>query len=167
MRISDWSSDVCSSDLADHDDVVGALALQSLGGLRHQSLVAGRLAGDADDVDVVFDRLAGGFLRGLEQRADVDVEADVGEGGGDHLGAAIVAVLAQLHHQHARAAALLALASLDLALAAAEALVAFVGGAVDAGHRANDRAVAGGDLLPPIRTQIGRGSGWERVCPYG
>src|SRR3546814_7366249 len=95
MRISDWSSDVCSSDL----------------------------------VDVVFARLAGGFLRGLEQRADVDVEADVGEGGGDHLGAAIVAVLAQLHHQHARAAALLALESLDLALDAAEALVAFVGGA--------------------------------------
>src|SRR3546814_8498344 len=88
MRISDWSSDVCSSDL----------------------------------VDVVFARLAGGFLRGLEQRADVDVEADVGEGGGDHLGAAIVAVLAQLHHQHARAAALLALESLDLALDAAEAL---------------------------------------------
>src|SRR3546814_12511063 len=88
MRISDWSSDVCSSDL---------------------------------------------------------------EGGGDHLGAAIVAVLAQLHHQHARAAALLALERLDLALDAAEALVAFVGGAVDAGHRANERAVAGVDLLQRIR----------------
>src|SRR3546814_6059235 len=37
---------------ADHDDVVGALALQSLGELRHQSLVAGRLAGDADDVEI-------------------------------------------------------------------------------------------------------------------
>src|SRR3546814_6739324 len=54
--------------------------------------------------------------------------------------------------QHARAAALLALESLDLALDAAEALVAFVGGAVDAGHRANDRAVAGVDLLQRIRT---------------
>src|SRR3546814_18496262 len=32
---------------ADHADVVGALALQSLGELRPQSLVAGRLAGDA------------------------------------------------------------------------------------------------------------------------
>src|SRR3546814_18082655 len=124
MRISDWSSDVCSSDLADHDDVVSALALQGLGELRHQSLVAGRLAGDADDVDVVFDRLAGGFLRGLEQRADVDVEADVGEGGGDHLGAAIVAVLAPLAHQRARAAAPLAREHLDPALDAAEATVA-------------------------------------------
>src|SRR3546814_456479 len=46
---------------------------------------------------------------------------------------------------------LLALESLDLALDAAEALVAFVGGAVDAGHRANDRAVAGVDLLQRIR----------------
>src|SRR3546814_6968845 len=123
MRISDWSSDVCSSDLADHDDVVSALALQSLGELRHQSLVAGRLAGDADDVDVVFDRLAGGFLRGLEKRADVDVAADVGEGGGAHLGAAIVAVLAQLPPQHARAAALLAPESLDPPLLAADTLV--------------------------------------------
>src|SRR3546814_4958624 len=88
MRISDWSSDVCSSDL---------------------------------------------------------------EGGGDHLGAAIVAFLAKLHHQHARAAAFLALESLDLALDAAEAPVAFVGGAVDAVHRANDGAVAGVDLFQRIR----------------
>jgi hypothetical protein len=42
---------------------------------------------------------------------DVDVEADVGEGGGDHLGAAVVAVLAHLGDQHARPAALSANAS--------------------------------------------------------
>ena len=41
----------------------------------------------------------------LKERADVDVEAQVGEGGGDHLGAAVVAVLAHLGHQNARAAA--------------------------------------------------------------
>src|SRR3546814_1802404 len=38
MRISDWSSDVCSSDLhaADHLDVVMALPEHALGGLAHR-----------------------------------------------------------------------------------------------------------------------------------
>jgi hypothetical protein len=54
---------------------------------------------------VVVDGVLRGLFRGLEQRADVDVKADVGEGGGDHLGAAVVAVLAHLDDQHARAAA--------------------------------------------------------------
>jgi hypothetical protein len=44
--------------------------------LRHQRLVAGGLARDADHVDVVLDGGAGGFGRGLEQRPDVDVEAE-------------------------------------------------------------------------------------------
>jgi hypothetical protein len=44
--------------------------------LRHQGLVAGGLAGGADDVHIVLHRLAGGFLGRLEQRADVHVEAD-------------------------------------------------------------------------------------------
>ncbi len=78
---------------------------QCLDQLRHQGLVARRLGGDADHVHVVLDGLPGRLLRGLEQRADVDVEAEVGEGRGDHLGAAVVAVLAQLDHQHARPAA--------------------------------------------------------------
>ena len=38
----------------------------------------------------------------LEERADVHVEAHIGEGGGNHLGAAIVPVLAHLGHQNAR-----------------------------------------------------------------
>ena len=41
-----------------------------------------------------------------EQRAHVDVEAHVGEGGDDHLLAAVVAVLAHLGDQDARAPAL-------------------------------------------------------------
>src|SRR3546814_14330446 len=69
---------------ADHGDVVGALLLQRLDKLRHQGPVAGRLRGDADHVDVVLDRLAGGLRRRLEQRPAIDVEADNGEGGGDH-----------------------------------------------------------------------------------
>ena len=42
----------------------------------------------------------------LEQRPDIDVEAEVGERGGDHLLAAVVAVLAHLGDQDARAPAL-------------------------------------------------------------
>ena len=48
--------------------------------------------------------------------ADVDVEADVGERGGDHLGAAVVAVLAELGDQQARPAAFGLGERLDLAL---------------------------------------------------
>jgi hypothetical protein len=75
---------------------------------RHQRLVAGGQRADAHRVHVVLDRLARAFLGRLEQRAHVDVEAQVGEGRGHHLGAAVVAVLAQLGDHHARAAALLA-----------------------------------------------------------
>src|SRR6185503_10470383 len=57
-----------------------------------------------DHVHVVFDGGACRLLRRLEQRADVDVEAEIGEGGGDHLGAAVVAVLAHLDHHQARPA---------------------------------------------------------------
>ena len=83
---------------------------------RHQHLVAGRERADADHVDVVLDRLARRLLGRLEQGADVDVEADVGERGRDHLGAAVVAVLAELADQHARPAALGLGERLDLAL---------------------------------------------------
>ena len=60
----------------------------------------------ADYVHVVFDGLLGGFLRSLEQRTHVDVEADVGITRGDHLGAAVVSVLAELGDHHARLTAL-------------------------------------------------------------
>ena len=55
----------------------------------------------------------------LEQRADVDVEAEVGEGGGDDLLAAVVAVLAHLGDQDARAAAVACVERLDHAPARA------------------------------------------------
>src|SRR5574343_755164 len=87
------------------DDVVGALRLQRLDDLRHQRLMTGGQRRAADGMDVVFDRLAGSFFRRLEQRSHVDVEAEVGIGGGDHLGAAIVTVLAELGDHDARPAA--------------------------------------------------------------
>src|SRR6185312_16849146 len=74
---------------ADDENVAGAFGLERRDQRRHQRLVAGGLARYADDVHVVFDRLAGGLLGGLKQRADIDVEADIGEGGGDDLGAAV------------------------------------------------------------------------------
>src|SRR6266436_5324121 len=55
---------------------------------------------------VVFDRLPRRLLGGGEQRPDIDVEADIGKGRGDHLLAAVVAVLADLGDQDARPAAL-------------------------------------------------------------
>ena len=85
--------------------------------------MAGGLAGDADDVDVVLDRLPRPFLGRLEERPDIDVEADIGERRRDHLGAAIVAVLAELDDQHARPAALVAGETLDFALDALEAVI--------------------------------------------
>ena len=57
---------------------------------------------DADDVHVILDRLAGGLLRRREERADIDIEAEIGESRGDHLLAAVVAVLAHLRDQDAR-----------------------------------------------------------------
>ena len=95
--------------------------------------MAGGLAGGADDVDGVLDGLAGGFLRRREQRADIDVEADIGERRGDHRGAAVVAVLARFDHQHARAAALPGGEGLDVGADAGEFLVVAPGGAVDGG----------------------------------
>ena len=55
---------------------------------------------------VVLDRLAGGLGWGGKQRPDVDVEAEIGEGRGDDLLPAIMAILADLGDQNARAAAL-------------------------------------------------------------
>ena len=73
---------------------------------RDERQVPGGERVDPDDVHVGLDRLPRDLLRRLEQRAHVDVEAEVGERRGDHLLAAVVAVLAHLRHQDARAPAL-------------------------------------------------------------
>ena len=67
--------------------------------------MTGGQRGRADDVHVILDRLLGGFVRGLEQRADIHVEAEIGERGGDHLLAPVVAVLAHLGDQDPRTTA--------------------------------------------------------------
>ena len=60
--------------------------------------------GDADHVDIVLDGLAGGLLGGREHGTDIDVEAEIGEGGGDDLLAPVVAVLTDLGDQDSRPA---------------------------------------------------------------
>ena len=94
-------------DAADHDhDVRAALLLQRL--LQRGSRVRWPAASerDPDDVHVGVDRLLGDLLGGGEQRADVDVEAHVGEGADHDLLAAVVAVLAHLGDQDPGAATL-------------------------------------------------------------
>src|SRR5260370_1899145 len=108
---------------------------------------------------VVLDRLARGFLGRLEQGPDIDVEADIGEGRGDDLGAAVVAVLAELDDEHARPPPLAPGEGLDLALDAAIALVALVESAIDAGDRADGGAVAREHRLERVGDLAHRGAG--------
>ena len=142
---------------ADDEDVVATLLAQLRDQLGHERLVPGGLARHADDVHVVLDRVARRLLGRLEQRADVDVEAEVGERGGDHLGAAVVAVLAHLHDEHARAAALGVGELVDLAPDLLVALVALVRRAVHAGD-ATDRRRGGGRTPSPARRRSRRRS---------
>src|SRR5205823_13550755 len=135
---------------ADYENVPRALALQRFNQGRDQGLVACGVSRYADDVDVVFDRLPGGFLGGLDQRADIDVETDIGEGGGDDLGAAVVAVLAQFGDEHARPPPLLAGKTLDFALDAAERLVVLVLPAVNPAHGTDLSAMAGKHLFERV-----------------
>ena len=90
----------------DDHDVRPALLVERLLERRHQREVAGGQRRDPDDVHVGVDRLLRDLLGRGEQRADVDVEAQVGERGDDHLLAAVVAVLAHLRDQDPRPAAL-------------------------------------------------------------
>ena len=56
-------------------------------------------------MNIVLNGLLGGFFGRLEQRADVHIKAHIGIGGGDHLGTAVMAVLAHFGDHQARAAA--------------------------------------------------------------
>src|SRR3981081_1299515 len=114
-------------------------------------------------MNIVLHRLPGGLFGRLEQRPDIDIEADIGKRGGDDLGAAVVAVLAKLDDQHARTPAFLAREILDLALDAAEAFVILILPAIDADHR------SGGGLMTAEHGFEGVGnladSGARPACP--
>mgnify|MGYP000325911935 CR=1 FL=1 len=68
-------------------------------------------AGGTDGVNIMLKRQDDCFFWGLEQRPTDDVKAHVGEGAGDHVGAAVVPVLAHLGDQDARLAAVVLLES--------------------------------------------------------
>ena len=59
---------------ANDQDVRSADFLQLPAELRHERAVSGRQRRDADDVDVAVNSLLGNFVRGAEERADVDVK---------------------------------------------------------------------------------------------
>ena len=100
---------------------------------------------------VVLHRLARGFLGRLEQRTDIDVEAEIGEGRCDDLLPAVVAVLAHLGDEDARPAAMLVLEDVDQRFDAGQASVhAAHLRLVDAGHRRNLGTVAAIDLLQRV-----------------
>src|SRR3954471_4541140 len=73
----------------------------------------GRQRGDTENVHIVFDRLSRRFLGGGEQGPDIDVKADVGKSGGDHLLSAIVPVLSDLGDENAWPPALGVLERID------------------------------------------------------
>ena len=101
-------------DATNNDHDVGAAKLvQFLAQGRHQGEVSGGQRGDTDDVDVALDSLSSGLLRGLEQRADVDVHAEVRVGGRDDLLATVVTILTHLRDHDARTTAFLLLELLD------------------------------------------------------
>src|SRR5213592_3115267 len=141
----------------DHDVTV-AEPRELLNELRHERLVAARLGRDADHVHVVLDRLARDLLGRLEEHAHVDVEAQVGEGGGDHLGAAVVAVLADLGDQHAGAPPVLAGEALDFRAQRLPFLVVGELAAVDAGDGADLGVIVAPDLLDRARDLAHRGT---------
>ena len=95
--------------------------------LRHQRPVTGRLGRHAHYVHVILNRLSSRFLRRLEQRADIDVEADIRKRGGDYLRTPVVSVLPELDHQQAWAAALLIGESRNLFLDFFELLITLIG----------------------------------------
>src|SRR6185369_4549624 len=102
------------------------------------------------------------FGRRLEERADVDVEAEIGEGGGNDLGAAVVAVLAHLGDEHARTAAFVAGEGFDLFADAGEAFIAFVGRGVNAADRMHFGLVAAENFFHRVGNFADGGAGARR-----
>src|SRR6185437_9406465 len=131
--------------------------------VRHRGQVRSGERGDADDVDVVLDCLARGFLGRGEEWADVDVEAEIGERGGDDLLAAVVAVLADLGDQDARPAPLVVLELGDALLYPLDRIRHADLPPVHARYRLDLGAVAAEHLLQRRRDFADRGLGARRI----
>ena len=86
----------------DNHDVRTAFAQKRRAQLRRESQMPGGKRRNTNDVDIIFNRLPRGFPGRREQRADFDLEAKVGERGGDGFLAAIMPVLADFRNKDAR-----------------------------------------------------------------
>src|SRR5262249_56237865 len=95
--------------------------------------------------------------------ADVDVEAQVGERGRDHLGPAVMAVLPDLGHQQAGAPALIVDEAVDLLAHRLPVGVVREVASVDAGDGPDLRLVAAPDALQGVRDLADRGSRPRRL----
>ncbi len=123
----------------------------------HQREVPGSQRRHPDDVHVGLDGLARDLLGGLEERAHVDVEAEVGERGGDDLLTAVVAVLAHLRHEDAGPAPLGLLEGRGGGAGLLDRGVLTHLVTVDAGDRPDVRAVPAVDLLQCVGDLADRG----------
>src|SRR5690606_307287 len=85
-----------------HQDVVPPEVGKRFYQFRQQGFVASCEAGHTHDVNVVLNSLSRHFLRCLEQRADVDIETDIGKACSDHASATIVAILSDFGDEYAR-----------------------------------------------------------------
>ncbi len=99
----------------DDQDVAAPAFRQRLLEGRDQGQVPGGERAGADHVHVVIDGLLRRLFRGLEEGADVDVEAEIGKARGDDLLTAVMTVLAELGDQDARPAPFTLEELLDLA----------------------------------------------------
>ena len=88
------------------------------------------LRGDSNDMNIIVDGVLRRLFRRLEQRADIHIEADIGESCGDNYRAAIMAILAHFHHQHPRAAAFARSEGLYIALDLLEPFIALISRAI-------------------------------------
>ena len=86
----------------DNQDVGTAQARELFAQLRHECQMAGSQRADADNVNIVLDGMARGLGRSAKQRADVDVEPQVGKRAGNHLLTAIVSILAHFCDEDSR-----------------------------------------------------------------
>src|SRR5579871_1456711 len=120
------------------------------------------LAGDANDMDVGIDGVFRDFLGRLKQRADVDIETEIGKGGSYDFGASVVTVLAHLCHQHARTTALMLGKTLHFAANGGKFVVAFILRAVDAGDRADFGTVSAKYAFHRVGNFADRGASTRR-----
>ena len=82
-------------------DVVMAKPTQCIDQLGHERFVPRSQRRNADDVHVAFNRKTSHLARSLEERTDVHIKPNIGQGRRDHLGAAIVTVLSHLGNKNA------------------------------------------------------------------